>query len=165
MCSGSDGVRWGKSKLARRTCEQRKVIWTRCRSRVLDLTVDKRVASWPPETEFCAMLDFRRRWNKFFRLMSFYAEWGGLMSTFRNYLPVPSSRVMLLSRTSWSFWIRPICGPETPVWSHLMQRKNPKGKRIRLWATTETRHQDHQTAWIWLVFVETEKRTSWKGAC
>jgi hypothetical protein len=58
---------------------------------------------WPKAfviMSFFVMLGFCRGWTEFFRLLGYYAEWGGLKQTFRDYLSVLPSRVKLLL---WQF--------------------------------------------------------------
>jgi hypothetical protein len=46
----------------------------------------------------CEMLDIRRGWNEFSHHLGYYVAYGGLITTFRHYLSVSSSRVKLSKR-------------------------------------------------------------------
>ena len=61
----------------------------------------KRIIPGRINAHYCKkFVHFRRGWTEFFRLLGHYAAWHGLKSTFRDYLPVPYSRVLTLEITS-----------------------------------------------------------------
>jgi hypothetical protein len=77
--------------------------------------------------------DENRRILEFFHLPSFYSAWGGLITTFRGYLLLPSSWVKLSKKKQPAspFKMGLIGSTETSVLNHLTPRNNPEGGSLR----------------------------------
>ena len=71
----------------------------------------------------------RKPCYELFRVLGYYATWGCLKPTFREYLWVPTSRVKL-----WPLKIRRIGSPETSVSNRLTTRNNSDDGGIQFYA-------------------------------
>jgi hypothetical protein len=67
-------------------------------------------------------------WSELFRLLGYYAEYGGLKLTFRDYILVPSSNGQ---GVSWLLMMGPLGSPETSVLNHVTLRNNPEDRKIK----------------------------------
>jgi hypothetical protein len=76
----------------------------------------------------CETVDFRRGWTELFRLLDYYAKWGGLKPTFQDYLWGPIFKGQDLDHWRWN----PFYSPETSLSNHLISRNNPEEERIQL---------------------------------
>jgi hypothetical protein len=90
------------------------------------------VGNTPANTTYACgweIVGYRRGWNEVFRLLG-YVAWGGLKSTFRNYLSVPSPG----AKAYLELWILNRYSPETSVSEHLTPHDNPEdGRFFFLW--------------------------------